>query len=627
MTEHAFDIETKTDFKTLRLAGLMTDTGTMTFCQYRETTRGVYELLWADVQSDDLLYTWNGEGFDYPCLNIAVKAMEAKGMKLIDGYLISKMLYPDRYSHSLASWLKDLGGEEDQKLTVDYDNAPIEELKDYLNRDLAGTLMVCRHLWGEWNEICKKTGGDAYRILRMEQGIRRLVNVSRDRGFRLHIPKAMSLEFDLVQAMDAAELDAAPHLPKYMLPPSKLDNPPKQQMNGDGSLSKHMQNWLARNGIDDWMHEHGSKTIRYGAGRATLTIPVLKPLVTTQQLSLSNQKEIKEWLRSSGWIPTMWNKGKDGSRTSPMLFDKVTGDVCPNLSRVCPPVLTDAIRNYSVAKSRLGTVQGWLKRQTGGILHADSDTCGTPTARFKHRNIVNVPRVSSAWGERMRALFGPIDTGNVQIGWDASSLEAVMEAHYVHPFDKDYANELVSGDVHQRNMDRLGFPDRDIAKRFKYAVTYGAKPATLARTLSVSEPTAIMWYEEFWSANHGLKALNDYLVKFWKSTGKKYIIGIDRRPLFVRHEHAILNTLLQGSGAILMKYAYLIAAKRISDFSDKCYPLIRYHDEEQWEGPEDQAEHVGMLGVASIEDAGKALDLRVPITGEYKVGANWAECH
>jgi hypothetical protein len=311
MTEHAFDIETKTDFKTLRLAGLMTDTGTMTFCQYRETLKGVDDLLWADVQRDDIVYTWNGEGFDYPCLNIPVKDLEAHSVKLIDGYLISKMLYPDRYSHSLDSWLKDLGGEEDQKLTVDYDNATIAELKDYLNRDLAGTLLVCRHLWGEWNAICKQTGGDAYRILRMEQGIRRLVNVSRDRGFRLNLPKAMSLEFDLVQAMDAAELDAAPHLPEYMLPPSKLDNPPKQQMNGDGSLSKHMQNWLARNGIDDWMHEHGSKTIRYGAGgRATLTIPVLTPLVTTKKLSLSNQKEIKEWLRSRAGYRQCGTKGK-----------------------------------------------------------------------------------------------------------------------------------------------------------------------------------------------------------------------------------------------------------------------------------------------------------------------------
>lgn len=97
--------------------------------------------------------------------------------------------------------------------------------------------------------------------------------------------------------------------------------------------------------------------------------------------------------------------------------------------------------------------------------------------------------------------------------------------------------------------------------------------------------------------------------------------------MFVRHEHAILNTKLQGDGAILMKYAYIIAEQTILQAVPTARPLIRYHDEEQWECDPMYADTVGRLGVQSIERAGKHFYLNVPITGEYKIGSNWADCH
>jgi hypothetical protein len=639
MKRFVLDIETKTDFKTLRLVGLLEEDSPVCSIRYGETKRSAYNMLATYPSEGDIVFTWNGEGFDYPVLapDVNVKKLEEDGIRLIDGYVISKMLYPDRYSHSLASWLKEIGEKDEQKLEVDYDNAPLAELQAYLDRDLFGTLKVCNKLWEEWCAICANTGGDAYRIVRMEQGIRRLVNVSRDRGYGFDLGKAISLECDLRKELEALDTIASAHLPEYLLPKTKMDFPPKVQIRKDGTLSATMQAWLARNGIAIYKHIPGTKAIYYGPGSAqVLTIPVTAPLKTHRKLSLTNQKEIKQWLQDElGWKPTMWNMNKDKKRTSPMMFDKVTGAVCPNLKTVCPDSLLKCLRGYSVAKSRLGVVQGLIERHECDeegypLIRADADTCGTPTARFKHRNIVNIPRVTTAWGREMRELFRPVNRDNVQVGWDASSLEAVMEAHYVYPFDKDYAEELVKGDVHQRNIDNLGFPNRDTAKRFKYAITYGARPKKLAQTLGVTEKQAQRWYDDFWNVNHGLKALMDYLVKFWKSTGKRYIIGIDRRPLFVRHEHAILNTLLQGSGAILMKYAYLIANNIITKneiVTRWSWPLIRYHDEEQWETNPEYAEDIGQLGVLSIELAGKALDLRVPITGEYKVGANWAECH
>ena len=51
------------------------------------------------------------------------------------------------------------------------------------------------------------------------------------------------------------------------------------------------------------------------------------------------------------------------------------------------------------------------------------------------------------------------------------------------------------------------------------------------------------------------------------------------------------------------------------------------HDEIQTEVKENQAEKFGQMAVACLEETGKQLKLKCPLTGDYKVGDNWAETH
>lgn len=78
-----------------------------------------------------------------------------------------------------------------------------------------------------------------------------------------------------------------------------------------------------------------------------------------------------------------------------------------------------------------------------------------------------------------------------------------------------------------------------------------------------------------------------------------------------------------------MKYAFLIADKTIRQAvpEDEAYGLIRYHDEEIWECLPEHTHTVGKLGVQSIEKAAKFLKLRVPLSGEWAEGQNWADIH
>jgi len=45
------------------------------------------------------------------------------------------------------------------------------------------------------------------------------------------------------------------------------------------------------------------------------------------------------------------------------------------------------------------------------------------------------------------------------------------------------------------------------------------------------------------------------------------------------------------------------------------------------EVPEAYADRVGVVFRNSIRKAGKALDLRCPLDGEYQIGDNWSSTH
>ena len=99
----------------------------------------------------------------------------------------------------------------------------------------------------------------------------------------------------------------------------------------------------------------------------------------------------------------------------------------------------------------------------------------------------------------------------------------------------------------------------------------------------------------------------------------------------MRSGHTALNTLLQSAGAIAFKRATVQFVKLMGD-SGYCweyhYRIVAHvHDEIQVACRPDIADIVGSMAVQSIVEAGKALGVRCPLDGEYKIGRNWAETH
>jgi DNA polymerase I-like protein with 3'-5' exonuclease and polymerase domains len=243
-------------------------------------------------------------------------------------------------------------------------------------------------------------------------------------------------------------------------------------------------------------------------------------------------------------------------------------------------------------------------------------------------NLAQVPSVKAPYGEECRALF-MVPKGRKLVGADASGLELRCLAHYMGRWDHgEYAKVILEGDIHSVNQTAAGLPTRDNAKTFIYAFLYGAGDAKIGSIIGKGKKAGAALKAKFL---RGLPARGNLLEAVKKAAARGYVIGLDGRHIYVRSEHAALNTLLQGAGAIVMKKALVLLDDELHyrgyvpgvDYEF----VLNIHDEFQIECREEIADDVAEAAVAAIRAAGRHFNFRCPLDGEAKVGRNWAETH
>jgi DNA polymerase I-like protein with 3'-5' exonuclease and polymerase domains len=324
-----------------------------------------------------------------------------------------------------------------------------------------------------------------------------------------------------------------------------------------------------------------------------------------------SRKQIAERLMSLGWKPR-----KHTEKGSVIVDEKV-------LQTVKIPQAKPILR-YLLLQKRVAQVKSWVENVSErGRVHCQVRTNGAITGRMTHSkpNLAQVPRVGSEYGEECRSVW-TVEDGNVLLGADASGLELRMLAHYMD--DKNYTKEILEGDIHTANMQAAGLTNRDQAKTFIYAFLYGAGPAKIGQIVGGGEQEGKRLIDSFLKNTPALQKLKD---KVSRLAEKEWLPALDGRRLIVRSQHAALNTLLQGAGAIVMKQALVILNKKLINANMDARFVANVHDEWQIETTEQDAETVGHFAVQSIRQAGIRLNLRCPLDGEFKVGLNWAATH
>ena len=516
---------------------------------------------------------------------------------VVDTLILSRLFKPDRKGHSLEWWGNYLNTPKLPDLDWNnYDPAMI----DRCITDVQITKQVHNHLLSEAGSH------DWSRAIWIEQHIAHYHQRQKKNGVQFNLKTAHKVADEIEARLKDIRFTIA-----ALMPPVLTHNP---------SPSKP---FVAAGGYSSIASNHYGKDVSQVTGPFT-KINIFAP-------NINSDPQVKAFLKSINWVPDEWNykTGANGKKTFPLI------KTSPKLSKTSLRPL-GKIGDMFILKGKLQHRLSLLRNKDGvkgmvykvrddGRIEAGGITMGTPTGRYIHSGVVNIPKPSKLYGGEIRGCFIAPE-GSVLLGSDAKGLEARMEGHYTFPYDGGkYAAELIDGNIHEKNA-TLWNVKEEYAKNGKYCLTYGGQGPRLAATLHVSKALGYQYFDAFWSHTTALKSLKDDVSD---ALSKGYLIGIDGRKLFIRSEHSALNMLFQSAGSITVKLATILMNQRLDAAGLDWKQVLHIHDEVLIEIVNDPEQ----IKVASaiIEqcwiDAGKELNINVPILGDVKCGRNWTKCH
>jgi len=339
----------------------------------------------------------------------------------------------------------------------------------------------------------------------------------------------------------------------------------------------------------------------------------LKTKVKYIPFNIASRKQIAERLMEKGWEP------KHHTDKGNIIVNEET------LSHIKMPE-AQMFSRFFLLQKRTGMLKSWIKE-----CHDDEKVRGrvmtlkTVTGRMAHNspNMAQVPASYSPYGKEFRSLWTISDPEKYNlIGTDASGLELRCLAHYMQ--DKAYINEVVNGDVHTANMKMAGLTNRDQAKTFIYAFLYGAGAAKIGKVVGGGSAQGRELIERFLGNMPALKRLRNQVTEA-ATTGS--ILGLDGRHLKIRSEHAALNTLLQGAGAIICKEWLVQITRIINERGVDAKLVASIHDEYQFEVSVKDTLNFCRITKEAILNTSRNLSVVCPLDSQYKVGKTWAETH
>ena len=542
----------------------------------------------------DKLIGHNIIGFDIPVIKRLV-GYDLSDKQIVDTLVLSRLFNPVREgNHGLESWGYRLAKHKKDK--PDFQNYS-DQMLSYCKADVELNTLVYKHLKTESKGFSRES-------VDLEHATSSILNEQRDKGFVLDEKKASLLLAQLVERMGSVKAEV---LEEYYEgnEPSQIVLMPEYTKGG--KLSKVAPSTAGKRfRLTSEEYERVSK-----ASAEELELPIITR-TTVQEFNLGSRKQIGEYLKSFGWKP------KNFTPTGQPIVDEGT------LNKIKGIPQAKLIAEYLMLQKRIAQVSSWYEAvHEDGRVHGFVNHNGTITGRMTHRdpNLAQVPSVSSPYGKECRACW-TVPLNHKLLGIDASGLELRMLAHYMK--NKEFTNEIVNGDIHSTNQKLAGLESRTQAKTFIYALLYGAGDAKLGSVVGGTKADGKRIREHFFN---NLPSFENLRNRVARASTRGYLKGLDGRKIFIRSQHAALNSLLQGAGAIVMKKALVLFNEEIKRRNLCAWFVANVHDEWQIEVINSDAKHTGDIGIECIKKAGESFELNCPLDAEYKIGDNWYETH
>ena len=326
----------------------------------------------------------------------------------------------------------------------------------------------------------------------------------------------------------------------------------------------------------------------------------------------ASRKQIGERLVELGWKPKIFTD------TGLPKVDETT------LSG-CDLDVAQKLARYFLLQKRTSQIKSWIELCSDkDRVHCQYRTLGAITNRMSSvkPNLQQIPSVRVEYGADCREVWEASPDKKL-IDTDAAGLELRVLAHYMN--DDGFTKEVLHGDIHTANQEMAGLETRPQAKTFIYALLYGAGDAKIGSVVGGTARDGAELRRRFLSNLPSYKRLSEAVQRKGASQGK--LKGIDGRVLRVRHAHASLNTLIQGSSAVLMKKWFMYVDHHIRRRKLDASIVAMVHDELVLESCEKDVDPVSQCVILSISQVNKAYNLRCKLDCDLQIGNNWSEIH
>ena len=494
-------------------------------------------------------------GYDIPVLERLLGTDFSK-CKITDTLVLSRLANPSRDGgHSLESWGQTLNQPKGDY--NDWDNFS-HDMLEYCVQDVKVNTLVYKRLLSEL------TGFESESI-DLEHQVQDIISKQIKTGWLLDQEKCFLLLAELKEKK--YDLEDKVHEVFKPLPTFIKEVTPKVKK--DGVISVVGLKFLG----EQW---------------ETAVAPFSR--IDFPMFNLGSRQQIGRHLQYFGWKPKQFTE-KGQAIVDESVLREVKG--IPEAA---------LIGEYLMIQKRIAQVQSWIEavKEEDGRVHGYVNPNGAVTGRMTHSspNMGQIPAVYSPYGRECRDVW-IVPEGYKLVGMDAAQLELRMLAHYMN--DEGYTNEILNGDIHTANQLAAGLETRDLSKTFIYAFFYGAGDAKIGSIVGGTAKDGKRLKEKFLSNTPALAILRE---RVGVAAGRGYVLGLDRRRVYVRSAHAALNTLLQSAGAIVMKKALCLLNEYAILWGIDYHFIGNIHDEIQTEVRANKADVFGRLATSCMQAAG-----------------------
>lgn len=544
--------------------------------------------------------------------------------RIVDTLALSWYLEPARKKAGLEYYGEDFG--IPKPVVYDWDNQPIEVYVNRCEQDVE----INHRLWLEQLEYLNELYGTSdalWRFLKYLQFKLDTARLAEESGWKLDKERCTEAISRLSKERDDKIERLADAMPK--VPVTNTYVTPKRLHNSDGQLSAIGLRW------QDRLIEAGLPLDYDG------TVEVVTGY---ERGNPASHVQIKDWLYSLGWVPQTIKYQRDKKtgelREIPQVNKEHGAGICESIKKLyeLEPNL-ELLNGLGILSHRISILDGFLRNvDSDGLLRARVAGL-TNTLRFKHAELVNLPKPEKEYGSDIRGCLVAPD-GDELCGSDMASLEDRIKQHFIFPHDPDYVAQLNSSDYdphldiavlagmmtqNDSNAYKAGDHSkkgvRSTAKNGNYACQYGAGVPRLVITCGISKEAAGRLHKAYWERNWAIKAVAEEQEVITRRDQMWLFNPISGFYYSLRTEKDIFSTLVQGSAS----YCFDTWVSHV--LRERPQITGQFHDEIILTVKKGHQDEIREFLQGTIEETNEFLELNRELGIDVQFGTSYDQIH